>query len=163
MMNKSIFILTGKIHSGKTTALAKWSAGKNAAGIIQPVINGERFFIDLSNGKKIRMTGKEEEEKIKLGEYVFSVSAFSEARKILSKSLELNSEWIIADEFGKLEMIDSGLEPAISELIKRVMKAGDKKLLIVVRDYLLNEFLRKENLSLEEVFVINSPEKLFYI
>ncbi len=163
MKTDSIFILTGKIRSGKTTAVAEWSKMKNAGGVLQPVINGERFFIDLFSGKKIKMNAENNEESISIGEYVFSASAFSQARNVLSDSFYSGAEWIIADEFGKLEMKDSGLEPAVSELLLKVKNTREKKLLIIIRDYLVNDFLDKQNLSRADVFIINSPEKLFYI
>ncbi len=163
MKADSIFILTGKIHSGKTTAVAEWSKTKKAGGILQPVINGERFLVDLSSEEKFKMNAENNEESISIGDYVFSASAFLRARSVLNNSFYSDAEWLIADEFGKLEMNDAGLEPAVSELLLKVKNTGGKKLLIIIRDYLVNDFLKKENLSPADVFIINSPEKLFYI
>ncbi len=159
----NIFVLTGKIRTGKTTAAIKWAKGKNAAGIVQPVIEGKRFFIDLTTEEKFGLTAERGDETIVVGNYIFSAEAFLRARNILSSAINSDSEWIIIDEFGKLEVNNSGLEPTVSELIKIVRSESKKKLLIIIRDYLLEEFLERENLSRIDVFIINSPEKLFYI
>ena len=159
----NIFVFTGKIKTGKTTAASKWAKGKNTVGILQPVIEGQRFFIDLATGEKIGMNSVGDDKTIAVGDYIFSAEAFSRARNILTSAINSDSEWIIIDEYGKLEVNNTGLEPTISELIKKVRTESNKKLLIIIRDYLLDKFLAKQNLSRIDVFIINSPEKLFYI
>ncbi len=159
-----VFVLTAKIKSGKTTAVLKWSQTKNAVGLLQPVENKVRFFIDLYSGEKIKLSADDDEKTpIIIGDYRFSKSAFEKGKQILKEAQHLEADWIIVDEYGKLELDGKGLEPAVSELIEFVKKNDSKKLLVIVRDYLFEGFLKKQNLSFTDVFIINSPEKLFYI
>ncbi len=163
-MKAYIFVFTGKIKTGKTTSLEKWVLRKSASGILQPVIKGNRFFFDINSGEKFLMNATPEDKNpIILGDYRFSNEAFAWAKEKLSLAQKYKSDWIIVDEYGKLEEKSFGLEPKVSELIMDYKERRDFNLLIVVRDYLLENFLKKQKLSFDEIFVINSPEKLFYI
>ena len=56
MQKKEVYILTGTIHSGKSSTLAKWCNTRNDVfGILSPVENDKRFFQDISNGEKFPM------------------------------------------------------------------------------------------------------------
>jgi len=163
-VKKHLFVFTGKIKTGKTTALEKWVLEKSATGVLQPVINGKRYFLDIKSGEKFLMNALPEDNyPIILGDYRFSSEAFAWAKEKLSSALNYYSDWVIVDEYGKLEEKSTGLEPAVSELVNYYKNGQDFNLLIVVRDYLLEKLLLKQNLSKEDVFIINSPEKLFYI
>jgi nucleoside-triphosphatase THEP1 len=163
-MNGHLFVFTGKIKTGKTTSLGKWVLGKSAEGILQPVKNGKRYFHDIKSGEEFLMNAlPEDSSPIVLGDYRFAEDAFIWGREKLTLARSHHSDWIIVDEYGKLEEKSMGLEPVVSELVNDFKNRKDFNLLIVVRDYLLYNFYIKQKLSKEEVFVINSPEKLFYI
>ena len=50
-MNK-IFLLSGSIHTGKTTRLTEWIKNKkDVDGILQPVIDGKRHIKHISSGE----------------------------------------------------------------------------------------------------------------
>ncbi len=48
-MDNEIYILSGKLHSGKTTLLENWVDGKNISGFLSPVINEKRHFLNLKS------------------------------------------------------------------------------------------------------------------
>jgi molybdopterin-guanine dinucleotide biosynthesis protein A len=86
---------------------------------------------------------------------VFSGTGFHHARQLLSQSLQHQYSWTIADEIGKLELErKEGLEPAVSELVHHY-KTGKAtgKLLLVVRDYLLQEVIR--HYALKDAVLLN--------
>jgi len=116
----------------------------SVAGIFQPVIDGKRFIKSISTNeiRQLEITPSEENF-IQIGNYLFDKSVLEWAKISLLADATLKAEWLIVDEFGKLEMEDKGLEPVITFLIHDTELRKSTKLLIVIRDYLLNDFLKK--------------------
>lgn len=153
-MNK-IYILSGKIKSGKTTELFRWISGrKKVGGILQPVVDGKRFFYSVTEKKLIQLEISNMNDKSELGEnkilqignYSFLVEGFERAKEILKNDFNSNYEWLIIDEIGPLELQDSGLEPVVSCIVEKV-KTSSSKLIFVVRDSILQEVIKKYNLQ----------------
>lgn len=155
-MNKKIYIVTGKIKAGKTTFVEKWIKSKtNAAGIIQPVINGERYIKKInSNDYKKLTTDVIDSTTIKIGNYLFDNETFNWAKDQLSKSVKAKPEWLVIDEFGILELEGKGLEPEFTNILNRIKKQNHTKLLVVIRENLLDQFLNKYKFKDEEVELI---------
>lgn len=149
-MNK-IFLLSGSIHSGKTTRISEWISGKeNIAGILQPVIDSRRYLKEISSGEvKLLeiLPDNKETDIISVGNYKFSSQVFSWARSKLISAFNKNPEWMIIDEFGKLEINGRGLEPAISRIMNDLNDYQNINLVFVIRDYLVSQFLRKYGLN----------------
>ncbi len=81
----------------------------------------------------------------------FSAAAFSVAKGILHTSAG-KYDWLIVDEAGKLEVEqDKGLEPFLSQLIASYKQGGKGKLILVVRDTLLDKAIEKYGLSYDMV------------
>lgn len=155
-MTKKILIYSGKIKSGKTTNIFRWSASqKNVAGILQPVIDGKRFFYSISDRTIIQLEisieqaiGLSNGDLIKIGKYNFLKSGFEKAQEILLRDFERDYEWLVIDEIGPLELNNSGLEPAITELLgKRNEFKG--LIVIIVRNEILERVIEKYNLTNE--------------
>lgn len=156
-MTPKIYLYSDKIKSGKTTNLFQWLASqKNAGGILQPVIDGKRFFysivdkmliqLEISNEQKNKM---DINDVIVIGNYTFLKSGFLKAKEILLRDFLKNYEWLIIDEVGPLELNNSGLEPAISKILKDKDKFNGN-ILIVVRDKILNSLI--EHYKIENDF-----------
>ena len=67
----------------------------------------------------------------------------------MRRSLKENTEWMVVDEVGKLELDEkTGLEPALGEVI-RFYQNGDAKgkLILVIRNYLLDEVVEVYGLN----------------
>jgi nucleoside-triphosphatase THEP1 len=153
MLKKEIYIVSGPIHSGKSTALAQWCEGKaDVYGILSPRIADKRYFIDISTGDQFPMEAEEGEKKIiKIGKYVFSLCSFSKAVTILTNALKQYRGCLVIDEIGPLELEGKGFD----EILREILQSDENqlKLILVVRDtirekvishYRLNEHLLKD-------------------
>ena len=141
---KKIQILTGPVHSGKTTKLMQWAAvQKNIDGIFQPVIDGKRFIYHIGS-RTLKILEAEgtlsEHELIIIGKYKFRQSVFDWAQNILLNCMDKKLDWLIIDEIGPLELGGKGLEPAISKIINQIDELNGN-LLCVIRDSILEEFI----------------------
>jgi nucleoside-triphosphatase THEP1 len=153
-MNK-IFLLSGPIHTGKTTRLTEWVKTQgDVDGILQPEINGKRHIKHISSGE-IRLLEilKESNEKniITIGNYNFSNEVFKWAHNALLAAFYSNPDWLIIDEYGKLELIDKGLEPVVSKILNELIEHPDTKIIFIIRDYLVNSFLDKYSLNNKDI------------
>ncbi|MBL1211836.1 MAG: hypothetical protein HND52_00645 [Ignavibacteriae bacterium] len=142
-MDKFIYYYTGPVQTGKTTRIAEWTKKNNCTGIVAPIIDGKRHLKIISSGEKKLLETEANENSIIIGKFKFDRSVFEWGREKLLAEYELKPEWLVIDEFGKLELKDEGLEPAISRIISRWQKEKNINLLIIVRDYLVNEFIQK--------------------
>lgn len=162
MKNGKIYILSGKVNSGKTTAISEWSKKIfNCGGILQPKINGKRFLVDIRTGEKKLLSVSDQTAKrdvISVGKYSFSYSAFDWAQKVLRKEMVNEPPWLIIDEYGKLELKGLGLEPVIGMLIDSISKSKRTDLIIVIREYLVDNFLKKYELPAQIINKENLQE-----
>lgn len=151
-MKSRITIITGQIGAGKTTYLRKLiSSLKNVGGIIQIAEGKKRFFIDISSNNMIELTSQSvDKDTFNLGNFIFRKSAFTWAKEKLEQSLKKGYTTIVIDEFGLLELHSKGLEPIFSKIICQTKVNNEQQLLVVVRETLLNDFLRKFNLKENE-------------
>lgn len=144
-----IYIYTGKIKSGKTTNLFRWCIGKTSiGGVLQPVIDGKRFFYSIRNKELIQLEPFNDFNKdtIQIGKYNFLIKGFDKAKATLIEDFQQDLDWLIIDEFGPLEFDGKGLEPVITEIL--ISKENFKgNLLVVIRENLLDMFLEKYTLK----------------
>ena len=140
VLNSQLIIVSDKIRSGKTTLLANWLKDKNVGGFLTPDLNNFRMFYDI----------------LKTSFLPFETNGFSEdvtsiGRFFFLDSIGQNLEYFIIDEFGKLELMDEGFGPAINSLISNLLeKPNQTTYIIVVRDYLVEDFLEKFGLKVVE-------------
>jgi nucleoside-triphosphatase THEP1 len=143
-LTKNIFILTGPVHTGKTTRLMHWAASQNKIdGIFQPVIDDKRFIYQIASRtlKSLEVTTTDKDENIiKIGNYSFSKETFSWAQKFLLDCMSKNLDWLIIDEIGPLELEGKGLEPAVSIIINGRENVS-AKIICVVREEILQKFI----------------------
>jgi nucleoside-triphosphatase THEP1 len=156
MSKKSIYILSGGIQTGKTTALIKWSVNKNDVfGILTPVIDGKRVFMDAHSKNQFEMEADGTDvEIISVGRFRFSKLAFEKAIQIINDSVNKKG-WLVIDEIGPLELRKEGFY----DVIKKSLEDHPNQLLFVVRENLVDktimffelkqpEIINKEKLSL---------------
>ncbi len=167
-MTKKIYIYTGKIKSGKTTNLFRWLASKkNVAGILQPVIEGKRFFYSIVDKTVIQFEISNEasnelksDEIIKIGKYNFLRTGFEKAKIILKRDFNEPYNWLVIDEIGPLELNGTGLEPTVSEIIS-AREQYHGHILVVVRDEILSSFLTHYKIDNDyELFELNHKSDL---
>jgi nucleoside-triphosphatase THEP1 len=138
MHDSSITILTGAIHSGKTSYLIKEYSGKGKVyGILTPVVDSERSFQNIATGERFVMEAIGEEESFSVGRYKFSKDAFAKAISILEDALHQKEGILILDEIGPLELKGDGFY----EVAKKIVAGSNPQLkkIIVVRSTILEE------------------------
>lgn len=142
-----LLILTGPVHSGKTSRLKgfveEWRArGMAVDGYLSPaVFSSERRlgydWLDLRTGESapfLRRTGEEGWEKV--GPFFLVPSTLEKAReKILFCDPH---SLLIVDEAGPLEIQGGGVWPALV----RALAEPSRRILVVVRETILREFRR---------------------
>src|SRR4030095_16341311 len=147
MSERMIYTLSGPIQTGKTTALIKWSASRNDIfGILTPVVNGKRFFMDAHSGKQFEMEANDvEQEVVSIGRFKFSRAAFEKASQIIDHAI--NKGWLVIDEIGPLELNRQGFY----EVLRNVLKNHSSYLLLVVREGLVEKVTELFELNRYEV------------
>ncbi len=144
MTKPQIFLLCAPVGSGKTTILHKFCSPENCSGILSPKIEGVRYFQNIANGELIKMDA---DSGIQIGKHTFSEEAFKRAEKILEDEISSDKEWLIIDEIGPLEIRkNAGFYEILSKIL-RSNYTGQIKILIVVRDFLAQEFIQKFELN----------------
>jgi nucleoside-triphosphatase len=146
-----IYILRGTIGSGKTTYLMNYCRQKNVGGVLSPVIDSRRYFLNIENKeKKLMEASKEETESLTIGRYKFSAKAFEWANKILIDGMNKNYETIIIDEIGPLELQGKGFAETLKFFLSRNGIKPD--LLLVVRENLVKDVLNYFKIKKEDVY-----------
>ncbi len=140
-MKPKLFILTGDIHTGKTTCLQNWAAQKNDVyGIISPIVNNERVFMNVQTNECCKMEATEgENETLSIGRYVFSKHSFEFAIATIQSGLKNSNGWVLIDECGPLELKGEGLHKVIKEVLSQ--EKSNLSIVIVVRNSILNEMI----------------------
>ena len=140
-----IYILTGDIRTGKTTALLGWCKNRDDVdGLLCPDnAEGKRYFLEIKSKNEFEFeTDFETEGIIEIGNFKFLKSGFEKANTYLqSVASENKSQYLIIDELGKLELKKEGLHLSAERLIPNYETNENKHLILVVRDYLLDAVL----------------------
>ena len=156
---KSTFILSGSVHSGKTTRLIKWLKDKNnVQGIISPIIDGKRYLVNINSDEKRKLeidSGSSQKNVIIIGNYIFDQSVFDWACKIILDAIKTNPDWLIIDEVGPLELQGDGLAKAVIKVFSGKDYLLKTNVVFVVRDSLLNDFLNHYDLSENDFKFLN--------
>lgn len=150
---QKIYILTAPIQSGKTTALLNWSEKRNDVyGILSPVVNGKRMFMDAGNRQLFSMEAKEgEEDVLTVGKFVFSKDSFDKAIQVIRQSINKEG-WLVIDEIGPMELSGEGFH----DVIKEVLQQRKQNTLFVVRDK--DEMVEKvkSHFNIEEAVIVTA-------
>lgn len=145
-----IYILTGDIRTGKTTALLNWAKDRNDVdGLICPDGKGrKRHFLKVKSKEEFELEvefekNMDSQKLIAIGPFQFLKSAFEKANGFLmALSTKKKSQYLIIDELGKLELKYEGLHTAAEVLIPDYMFKDNKHLILVVRTSLLEKVIK---------------------
>jgi nucleoside-triphosphatase THEP1 len=139
-----IVILTGPVHSGKTTALLHWITDKKIAGMLTPIVDSKRVLYSIEDGDfTLFETAPGDSDSVKTGKYHLSFQAFKKSASILDRALLSNNDWIVIDEIGPLELDGQGFY----HLLVNVLDQWSGKLLLVVRFSILSQVIDKFDLN----------------
>jgi nucleoside-triphosphatase THEP1 len=148
---KPVWILTGMLNSGKTTSLKDWSESRDdVAGILTPVIQGKRMFMNAKTREQFPMEAQNGEgEVLHVGRFTFSKKSFDSAVSMIRQ--ELNSRgWLLIDEVGPMELRGEGFCDVVKEALKS--QHNNQTIVLVVREGLVEKV--KQYFGLEDATVI---------
>jgi len=158
-----LLILTGRIHSGKTTRLrrlvSEWRARQIALdGFLSPAVfeSGRRVgydWLDLGTDRCVpflRRRGEADWERI--GPYFLIPPTLERAKRKIGTHDRRNL--LIVDEIGPLELRGRGVWPAL----KAALSEPPLRCLIVVREDILDRFQRVTPIRPERVFTIEEND-----
>jgi len=156
-----ICILTGPVHSGKTTLLLRVAAdleerGVTLCGFLSPAVrkDGAPAGYDLFDLRKkrtrpfIRREGEEGWQRS--GSHYFLPQGLAAAKNIISRSG--GADLLVVDEVGPLEMKGLGIWPALALVLAR----GGGRCLLVARERVAAHLVRR--LKDAEVKVFNAAD-----
>jgi len=130
-----IYVLSAPVQTGKTTSLIEWSSGKEDVwGILTPVINGKRVFMDVHTREQFPMEAVAGEETLDVGRFQFSKNNFDKAINIIRESINKDG-WIIIDEIGPLELRGQGFH----DIVKELLASRNQRIILVVREGLAQQ------------------------
>ncbi len=142
-----VYILSAAIQSGKTSSLVNWSAaGKDIYGILTPVINGKRVFMNAHTRERFPMEATGEEETLVVGRFAFSKNGFEKAIQIIRDATRKEG-WLVIDEIGPLELSGEGF----NDVLKEVLAIRKDKILLVVREGLVQKVKEHFKISAREI------------
>lgn len=158
-----IFILSGPVHSGKTTFLKRivYELKKEKIemeGLLSETVpeNQEVVGYNLFDIKKeesipfIRKEGERDWQRV--GSFFFIPQGLARAKEIIFRGKE--DVLLIVDEVGPLELRGEGLWPALMEVIFE----PSKRSILVIRANILEDFLALLDKSEVKVFDIEDKE-----
>jgi len=141
-----IFVLTGAVHSGKTTSLEKiiHNLGKENSridGYLSKALleNQEIIGYDLFDLREersapfIRRQGEEDWERV--GSYSFNPQGLSRAKSIILRGTK--ADILVVDEVGPLELAGKGIWPAL----EKVLFLPKPHFILAVRKRILGDFI----------------------
>ncbi len=144
----SVFILSGPVHSGKTTFLEERAAlareqGVPVQGYLSPSIWSEKRHIgydllSLAEGQAfpfIREKGWLEGQNV--GPYFLIPETLALAQRIIRQAS--GARLLVVDEIGPLELEGKGVWPALADALDK----SPRRILVTIRDGLVDPFRRK--------------------
>jgi nucleoside-triphosphatase THEP1 len=153
----TVFIYTGYVQTGKTTQLLKWIQGRSDIyGILTPIIDGKRKFMDAGTGQIFEMESSEGEQRVlPIGKYSFSRAGFEKATWIIENAMNKEG-WVVIDEIGPLELEGKGFAP----VLKKLLAMGRPGVVLVIRDK--DEVAKRviQEFGIEEYKIIRSINEL---
>lgn len=159
--NPQVYIISGKIFAGKTTFAKKLALElkcHNVAvgGIISEKVVSESQvlgydLIDIETNKsEILLRRSDEAVKERIGRFGIFTGGIERGNAILTRVRLSDNTIVIIDEVGVLELGDKGWSGCLTE----ILKTSNKQLLIIVRENLLEEVIRKWNICEPVVFKV---------
>lgn len=154
-----LIVFTDKINSGKSSIILELSEKtKIFEGFIQLKHKSKRFIKFLNKGNLIEFTCEPDEgfAVLEIGNYLFKMDIFDLLNTYIIDSTKcLSNSYFVIDEWGLLEKNGLGLNKSIKYLIE-----GNwyKKFnyIIIVRDWLYNDFLTIYNLDEANILKYNT-------
>jgi len=152
-----LIVLTGRPGIGKTTILKRITSilkekGTSVGGILTEEVreHGVRIgfdMLDVSSGLRLRLASIHGINGPRIGRYSVDLSVCSKAASIL---LDTDTDVIVFDEIGPMELLSDD----VSDALKRLLNVEDKKNIIVVvhrrfRHRMIYEYVKNASILIE--------------
>lgn len=137
-------ILSDSIRCGKTTTLRQWAIDNPIVyGVLSPDIGDKRVFQDIETKEIIPM--ESDDGDLTVGKYRFkSISFKIIEQRILNALADYNEGYVVLDEVGPLEIRKNlGFHELILKIQNQKFESNGPTLILVVRDFCLEEFTEK--------------------
>lgn len=155
MSKRKLYILSGLVGIGKTSALQSWMGSqKEVAGILSPKEDGVRYFEDIKTGGRFRMD-KASGDVVKVGYHSFDKEAFDWATANINRAIDNQAPYLVIDEIGPLEISQ---EKGLHQVLIKTLERYTGTLIIVVRQRSLESFVEKY--SLVDYKIIFQPSEI---
>ena len=163
-MSAEFYLLSVPVQCGKTTLLESWVQTQpqgSVGGCLSPdriQENGRktRVFWDVQTATEVPFEWAAQEEidsndLLEIGRFRFRQSGFDWVQQQMDEwSGNQRLQTLVIDEVGPLELrLNSGMEPGLTGFIEAMRKPDQKgrRVLFVVRDYLMQDFLIRYQLK----------------
>lgn len=158
MSQVNFYILTGPVHTGKTTMLYNWCCQRSDVyGILTPLADGSRQFYDIATRRTLPMETAEGEECWSIGKYRFSIKNFMLASGIIEEALNKNG-WLVIDEIGPLELMNKGFNEVMQKVV--LISNDELKKLLVVRSSIVEEVVTHYKIEKNRIKIISDVKEL---
>jgi len=160
---RDISVLCDARGSGKTKTLMDMSTltKKNITGILTPNRSGRRHLYSISSKTWYPLEVEKNEGKEKtvvVGRYLFLENAFTHAYSSFKDQWDINTELVIIDELGLLELRAKGFYSLVMDLLEK-KPFSLVPLLLVIREHKLEEMIAFFKLNISEIYNLQSLEK----
>ncbi len=127
------------------------STRKDCGGVLSPDKDGLRQLYNIKNGKSIAWQKKQTDAPtdVMVGRFVFDGNAFHQAMSWLDHHLfDPEIKTLILDEIGPLELSGKGWDSWVKNAVSKI---GDKTLILVVREGLVEKVVAHYEITDYEV------------
>jgi nucleoside-triphosphatase THEP1 len=151
-----IIIVTGPIHSGKTTKLQQiiqqWKK-VDISAILEPLDkNGNRTLFVYPQENTIMLQTDEQDGAIECGPFYFLAGAFETAASMVKTQCSI----FILDEIGKLEIQNKGFHSLMIRILENYKNGLIDIVIVVIRDTLLHSAL--QHYQMKDTILINKDQ-----
>ena len=162
----NIYIITGKVHSGKTTFLSgltdrlKQERVSLAGFLSMGSFNGDQrstfTLVNIEDGKQHKLASIVKREAwIRFGRFYFNPEALLEGERIISRGLEQRADLVVLDEVGPFELEGGGWTSVLNLLEKEYELIQ----IWVVREQALAGVLERWDIPPENVFRVDPRDE----
>lgn len=172
-----VAVVTGPVHTGKTSRLLQWCGGRSGVdGLLAPIIGGHRHLVRIAGGDSRDLESlSSERDGVRVGPFTFSETVFAWGRaQLLEAARRLTAEgptgeavadreverFLVVDEYGKLELKGKGLEPAVGRAIALVnagASAPPITVVLVIREGLVEPSLARLGIDRRATVLLDFP------
>jgi len=158
-MQSHIFLLTGPVHSGKTTRAGRVvemirAKGVRVSGFLAPGrfdagVRSGYTLLDVEDGSRMPLASiRNEMGWVRYGRFFFNPAALQKGEKIINRAIRESSRFLVIDEVGPMELAGLGWSGILGFMAER----REIKQLWVVRESLVCEVLSRWKVTPENAF-----------